>query len=55
MTDAAGTVDVTVINNEENIFMPFHCIICCWRKTAKLTVETPSAAEGVSLIIYNWL
>ncbi|WP_243432805.1 hypothetical protein [Bacteroides uniformis] len=28
--------------------MPFHCIIAAGEKTAKLTVETPSAAEGIT-------
>lgn len=28
--------------------MSFYGIICGWRKTAKLTVEVPSAAEGIT-------
>ena len=41
LTDAAGTVDVTVINNEENIFVcPSTVSFAAGEKTAKLTVET---------------
>ena len=49
MTDAVGTVDVTVINNEENIFIcPSTVSFAAGEKTAKLTVEAPSAAEGIT-------
>lgn len=49
LTDAVGTVDVTVINNEENIFVcPSTVSFAAGEKTAKLTVETPSAAEGIT-------
>ena len=45
LTDAAGTVDVTVINNEKNIFVcPSTVSFAAGEKTAKLTVEAPSAA-----------
>lgn len=30
------------------VCMSFYGIICGWRKTAKLTVEVPSAAEGIT-------
>lgn len=49
LTDAAGTVDVTVINNEKNIFVcPSTVSFAAGEKTAKLTVEAPSAAEGIT-------
>ena len=49
LTDAVGTVDVTVINNEENIFIcPSTVSFAAGEKTAKLTVEAPSAAEGIT-------
>lgn len=49
LTDAAGTVDVTVVNNEENVFVcPSTVSFAAGEKTAKLTVEVPSAAEGIT-------
>ena len=38
-----------MINNEENIFVcPSTVSFAAGEKTAKLTVETPSAAEGIT-------
>lgn len=49
LTDAAGTVDVAVINNEENVFVcPSTVSFAAGEKTAKLTVGVPSAAEGIT-------
>lgn len=49
LTDAAGTVDVTVINNEENVFVcPSTVSFAAGEKTAKLTVEVPSVTEGIT-------
>lgn len=48
LTDAAGTVDVTVINNEKNIFVCPSTVSFAAGEKQPLTVEAPSAAEGIT-------
>ena len=49
LADVAGTADVTVVNNEGNVFVcPSTVSFAAGEKTAKLTVEVPSAAVGVT-------
>lgn len=51
VTDAAGSVDIKVLNNEENIFIcPSTASFAAGEATTTLTVETPSATAG---ILYN--
>lgn len=49
LSDAAGTVDVVVINNEKDVFVcPSTVSFAAGEKTAKLTIKTSSAAEGIT-------
>ena len=49
LTDAVGAADVTVINNDENIFVcPSTVSFAAGEETAKLTVKAPAAAEGIT-------
>ena len=51
VTDTAGSVDIKVLNNEENIFIcPSTASFAAGEATTTLTVETPSATAG---ILYN--
>lgn len=51
VTDVAGTVDIKVLNNEENVFVcPSTASFAAGEETTTLTIETPSAVAGV---LYN--
>lgn len=48
VTDAAGTVDIKVLNNEKNIFVcPSTVSFAAGEATTTLTIGTPSADEGI--------